>query len=376
MDERSYRIRVDSELKSKCIDQLTPTSLLQQTAFWGKFKGRLGWEARAFDLPRAEQNGDLLVTLRSIGREAWMAYVPYGPEIAPPEDDRGAFLEELSENLRPLLPKECLFVRWDLPWVSPYAMDSSLFYDDGRWMGRPDSRVREVRMNFGTLNRSLRKAPSDTLPADTRILDLAQDEKALLKSMRPKTRYNIRLAGRRGVKVRRGGPEDLEIWRGLYSETAERNGIRSHGMEHFEALFEVHPLHVEGAGRVRLYVAEIDGPSRPLPLAAIFVAFSGKRAVYLYGASSSTRRDAMAPYALQWMAMKEAREEGCDEYDLFGCAPGPEPEHPMYGLYRFKVGFGGSFLHRQGCWDYPFLAQGYEQFRAVELVDPGYYAKT
>lgn len=366
---------MDLELSRKGVEGLVPTKLLQQTSFWGRLKNRLGWESRAFDISTGNVAGDLLVILRDIGVDRSIAYVPYGPELSLRDEAEGAFLEELSERLRHTLPASCMFVRWDLPWESPYALDETRYDESGLWLGRPGERSRELRMNFGTLRRSLRKATSDTLPTDTRIVSLVGTEAELLARMKPKTRYNIRLAARRGIRVREGGPEDLDTWYGLYRETATRNGTTLHGREHFSALFSVRPLEVEGAGRVRLFFAEAPiGPSgEAVPLAALFVAFSGSRAVYLYGASSSRRRDLMAPYALQWAAMGAARTAGCIDYDLFGCSPGPEPSHPMYGLYRFKVGFGGRSLHRQGCWDYPFDPTLYEQYRAREAADRGYY---
>jgi lipid II:glycine glycyltransferase (peptidoglycan interpeptide bridge formation enzyme) len=105
----------------------------------------------------------------------------------------------------------------------------------------------------------------------------------------------------------------------------------------------------------------------------MFLAISGKRATYLYGASSSVHREMMGTYALQWNAIRKARETGCKEYDLFGISETPDPSHPMYGLYRFKTGFGGYKYHRQGCWDYPFNAEQYEIYRSVEMNSTGYH---
>jgi lipid II:glycine glycyltransferase (peptidoglycan interpeptide bridge formation enzyme) len=75
----------------------------------------------------------------------------------------------------------------------------------------------------------------------------------------------------------------------------------------------------------------------------------------------------MAPYALQWEAICRAKSHGCTEYDMFGIAPYPSPSHPLYGLYRFKTGFGGSILHRMGCWDYPLNSARYDMYRTAEM---------
>mgnify|MGYP006303345875 FL=1 len=109
------------------------------------------------------------------------------------------------------------------------------------------------------------------------------------------------------------------------------------------------------------------------PLAAIFLVITGQRATYLYGASSSKKRNFMATYALQWEAMKRAKQFGCTEYDLFGVSPTPNPSHPLYGLYRFKSGFGGSVFHRMGCWDYPLEPDTYTLFSAREMQQQGYH---
>lgn len=81
----------------------------------------------------------------------------------------------------------------------------------------------------------------------------------------------------------------------------------------------------------------------------------------------------MPTYAMQWKAMQLAKAAGCTEYDLFGIAPNPDPEHPMYGLYKFKAGFGGEIFHQLGCWDYPLDFSQFDPFRAVELCSKGYY---
>jgi len=120
---------------------------------------------------------------------------------------------------------------------------------------------------------------------------------------------------------------------------------------------------------VELLIAEIDHT----PLAAMFLAISGQRATYLYGASSSANRQYMANYALQWETILRAKQWGCTEYDLFGVSPRPEPSHPMYGLHRFKTGFGGSLFHHMGCWDYPLNFRNYNMFLTAEMTRQGYH---
>jgi lipid II:glycine glycyltransferase (peptidoglycan interpeptide bridge formation enzyme) len=105
----------------------------------------------------------------------------------------------------------------------------------------------------------------------------------------------------------------------------------------------------------------------------MFLVLSKKRGTYMYGASSGIKRNLMATYAVQWEGIRLAQQAGCEEYDMFGTAPNPTSSHPMYGLYRFKSGFGGEMYHRMGCWDYPLDQEQYRAFRAQEINFQGYH---
>jgi lipid II:glycine glycyltransferase (peptidoglycan interpeptide bridge formation enzyme) len=187
--------------------------------------------------------------------------------------------------------------------------------------------------------------------------------------MKNKCRYNIGLAERKGVTISRPGEQGLDAFYRLLEETARRDGIAVHGIEYYRGLFESARDYCPSAGtpgqEIRLYLASHNGDA----LAAVMVLVRGKDAVYLYGASSNSRRNLMAPHALQWRAMLDAKECGCAQYDLFGIPPNEDPAHPMAGLYRFKTGFGGRIIHRPGCWDYayrPFVNRAFktaERFR-------------
>ncbi len=357
---------MDVRVLPKPPGDLMTTRLLQQTNFWSKFKHRLGWNAQAFDLEvDGKASGDVLILLRDLASGRRIAYSPFGPEYLPDNDRRGEYLTTLSSELAAYLGKSCIFVRWDLPWISPYAEEKDSYDDEGYWLGPPEPRLRELRMNWSVTDVGLRKAPTDILPPDTITLDLHGDEESLLARMRPKTRYNIGLSVRRGVRVREGGGKDLGIWQQLYNQTARRNGILAHGSRYFESLLSIGKTDAEA----KLLIAEKNGK----PLAAMFLSSSADRATYLYGASSGEKRSLMAPYALQWEAIRQARKNGCTSYDLFGIAPRPDPEHPLYGLYRFKSGFGGTMIHRQGAWDYPYDERAYSIYLAQESTAGGFH---
>ena len=186
--------------------------------------------------------------------------------------------------------------------------------------------------------------------------------------MKPKTRYNIKVAQRKGVQVRSEEIGKLGVWYKLYRETAARNGLNVNDKLYFQSVFAAR-MEAVGDVQVKLLIAYADD----VPLAAMFLVMSAHRATYLYGASSSEKRNLMPTYALQWEAIRTAKTNSCAEYDLFGVAPCPDPSHPMYGLYKFKQGFGGELFRQMGCWDYPLNEERYDVLRACEMRSKGYY---
>lgn len=342
---------------------LIPTTILHQTSLWSSVKSRLGWLPYAFDIAWEEIKGDILVLMHRVHQEACIAYVPQGPEATPKEEFKGIFLESLSHRLAGHLPDDCIFIRYDLPWETPYAHDNSRYDSQGRWMGCPEPSFMELRMNIGTRNWNMRKAITDIQPPDTVIIDLTVTEGEILERMKPKTRYNIRLAKRKGVAIIESGVEQLYAWYRLYIQTADRARFNRHRYDHFEALFEA-DREKHDSTSIHLLLAMVDGEA----LAGNIISISNGRATYLYGASSDTKRNHMATYALQWETMRFARQKGCIEYDLYGISPLEDASHPLYGLYRFKTGFGGRVVHKQGCWDFPLRHEEYAMYRANENI--------
>jgi len=356
------------------------TPIIQQTAFWSNVKQRLGIDSKAFEFKVRNSDlylnvggfsytqADFITFFRHLNREDYIAYFPYGPEVEPSEENQGVFLEELSESLRSYLPKHCVALRYDLNWESHWCKKED-FDEEGNWKGCPDKTFQEFRLNYGTINWNLRKSNENMLPCDTIIVDLRYDEKAILARMKPKTRYNIGLSQRLGVEVRSAGIESLDIWYKLYLETAARNSLHVDPLEYFRIVFTSRIDEEANDVTVKILIAYADSE----PLSAMFLVLSSNRATYLYGASSSEHRNMMSTYALQWEAIKLAKAYGCTEYDMFGVSPNPDPSHPMYGIYRFKKGFGGTIFHQLGCWDYPLDEEKYAVFQAYELSSHGYY---
>lgn len=373
-------LNMEIQIEPKQIIDAYSTPIVQQTSFWSKVKERLGLVSSAYEFKVRNRdiyegvggfsctNADFILFFQYLNQEDYLAYVPYGPEVEPSENNQGAFLEELSEILKSYLPKNCIALRYDLNWESHWCKEED-FDEDGTWIGLPKSEFQEIKLNYGTCNRNLRKANTNILPANTIVLDLTQKESDLLQRMKPKTRYNIKLALRKGVEVRSMGIEGLKIWYDLYHETALRNGLFINDYLYFETMFASKMEGEDNELKVQLLVAYYDS----IPLSAMFLVLSSYRATYLYGASSSQMRNVMSTYALQWKAIQIAKANNCFEYDMFGIAPSPNPSHPMYGLYKFKQGFGGEIYHQLGCWDYPIEEDKYNYFSACEMNMQGYY---
>lgn len=192
---------------------------------------------------------------------------------------------------------------------------------------------------------SVRHPTSSIQPRQTIVLDLAdRTEDELLAAMHEKTRYNIRLAERKGVTVRRGGPEtqekDFEIFWKLLRETARRDGFRTHPREYYKKLLAIRLDHFSN----ELFFAEYEGEVLAAAMLNFYrgstsidaIGSAGGTATYLHGASSRRHRETMAPHLLQWRMIQEARQRGCAQYDFWGV-----DERRWPGVTRFKRGFGG-----------------------------------
>lgn len=369
------------DIEPKAIIDAYSTPIIQQTYFWSKVKQRNGIESLAFDFKARNSDlylnvggysytqADFIMFLQYLNDEDYIAYFPYGPEVEPSEENQGRFLEELSESLRSYLPKHCIALRYDLNWESHWCKEGD-FDADGVWKGLPEKTFQEFRLNYDTHNQNLIKANGNILPANTILIDLRRNEDEILGQMKSKTRYNIKLSQRKGVEVLSAGIEGLDVWYKLYCDTANRNGLYINSLDYFKTVFTSRLENdAKDDVQVKLLIARADGE----PLAAMFLVLSSHRATYLYGASSSVNRNLMPTYALQWRAIQIAKANACTEYDLFGIAPRPEPSHPMYGLYKFKQGFGGQVYHQLGCWDYPLEEDKYAVFQAFEMNRQGYY---
>jgi lipid II:glycine glycyltransferase (peptidoglycan interpeptide bridge formation enzyme) len=355
---------ITTNVEPKDAWSLYPTDILFQTPFWSEVKLRLGWKTHAFDYKAPGADGDILILTRHLGKGINAAYVQQGPENGPRPEGYGPFLEDLSETLVKHIGMDLAFIRYDLPWPSQYSgRGTQQQYPDGSI--RPEPRLQEVRMNFGTRSWNLRKAAVDMTVADALVIDIAKSEEELLADMKPKTRYNVRLTARKGVEVVCSGVSELPAFYDLYCQTSERNRFDTCSYDHFSALYSA-LASTPDSSEVHFLLARHGKDI----LAGAIMTISGRTATYLFGVSSSGNWNLMAPYAVQWAAIHLARERGCLTYDMGAVASSPDPEHHFFGMHRFKTGFGGRIIHRGGTWDYPLVNDEYLAFRNFEMLGP------
>jgi lipid II:glycine glycyltransferase (peptidoglycan interpeptide bridge formation enzyme) len=179
-------------------------------------------------------------------------------------------------------------------------------------------------------------------PKATRVLNLTKTEEEILAEMKPKTRYNIRLAEKKGVTVKESA--NVEVFYEMLTATSGKNtGYFPHEKSYYVALMK----QLEPKNLAKIYIAESAGE----PLAAIMVTYYGKTATYLHGGQNDKARNLMAPYLCQWVAIKEAKARGCEYYDFWGVAESDDPKDPWAGISRFKEGFGGEKIVTPGSFD-------------------------
>lgn len=202
----------------------------------------------------------------------------------------------------------------------------------------------------------------DVQPSTSLVLDLEKSEDELLKEMKAKTRYNIRLSGRKGVECRHVGLEYFDDFVRLLDQTSVRDQIRSHPKEYYRSMLQTMR---GGSATAFLAMAFYDG--RPLA-ANLVMDFAGQR-TYVHGATSNLHRNVMAQYALHWFLIQEAKQNGMKTFDFYGVAPDEASEnHPWFGITRYKRGFGGEIVQMPGTFELQTKHIWYGLYRAAKRV--------
>jgi len=320
-----------------------PHGHLLQTSLWASLKTLHGWQVLRTTIAatRGGYRGGAQILYRSLRIFGDIAYAPRGPVLDWSD----------ASTVTPALDQAVDAARD----VGAFALVIEPQADD-------DAPMREAL-------RSARFVPfeCDVQPRRSIVVSLEGAEEEILARMKQKTRYNVRLAQKKGVHVRRGDERDADLYFELMRATAARVGFSIHPAAYYRDFLRLF-THDSGCGA--LFIAEADGR----PLAALIATAVGREAIYLYGASADEGRERMPTYLLQWEAMRWARARGCAHYDLWGVPDedeaaleaGFEARHDgLWGVYRFKRGFGGALVRSVGAWVRPLSVPHWLAYRAA-----------
>ncbi len=318
-----------------------PDAHVLQSWEWGEFKAKYGWTSTRvlFDddaetgLPRAAAQ----ILRRPLPHTPFgVIYVPKGPVV----DFRNAQL-----------------VAATLASLEQIARQQNAFFI------KIDPDVESTALTALTA-RGWRASREQIQFRNTVLLDLTPTEDQLLAAMRPKTRYNIRLAIKRGVCVEPGEPDDLFLFYEMYAETGARDGFLIRKFPYYRDAWGAFMQE----GRARMLLARVGGQT----VAGLILFVFGKRAWYFYGASRNAHRELMPNHLLQWEAIRWAKANGCTVYDFWGAPDTLDENAPMYGVYRFKEGFGARFTPHIGAYDFVVNPLLYFMYAVVR---PSYLAR-
>jgi len=308
-----------------------PSGHLLQSWGWGELKASAGWHPVRFalwDTQRDQMVAAAQVLRRTLHhiplKAGHLAYIPKGPVFDWSSQD----VSDLIRTFFSLLHAN-LVHHGALTLQTEFACE----------LETPENKL--LIHDLHTMN--FRRVQS-IQPGRTIVLDLAPDEDTLLANMKEKWRYNIRLAGRKGVQIRVAETvEDVEKWYGLLQTTSIRDQFGIHTLEFYMRAWQIFTLREQA----RLLLAHHNGQL----LAGIFVGLMSKQAVYLYGASSNEQRQLMPNYLLQWEAIRWAKQAGAATYDFWGIPDTDDQSEAMAGVYRFKSGWGGSIVRFSGNYE-------------------------
>ncbi len=313
-----------------------PYAHVLQTWEWGEFKRQTtGWTPQR--LAYYHQGGVVAmaqVLRREIG-PLRILYVPKGPALDYSNPAlRSAVIQSLQRHAR---EEGAIFIKIDPDVVIGTGVP-------GAGDAAEVAQGHQIAAEWQALG--WQYSPEQVQFRNSVIIDLRREEEAVLMAMKQKTRYNVRLAIKRGVTTRLGTVDDLDLLYRLYVQTAQRDGFVIRPFSYYRQAWG----DFIRAGLAQPIVAERHGQA----LAHVIIFGFGKRAWYFFGASSDDERNLMPTYLLQWEAIRWARAQKMSVYDFWGAPDdfGNEAD-PLAGVFRFKEGFGGTVVRRIGAWDFP-----------------------
>lgn len=320
-----------------------PKSQFLQSWLWGEFQKKVGRDIWRFGVLEGDNLlGSAQVIRHTLPFSKNYLYCPRGPVVdgkLPVEKYQQVWSELFDEIVSRAQKEEAMFVKIEPP------------------IEKAGRRI------FDSLTKQYILEPVDFVqPQDSWYLNLSKSEEELMQVMHYKTRYNIRLAERKGVKVRLAeNDDDFEKFWQLNLVTGQRDRFRSHSRDYYYQMFNT----LRNSGLLKLYLAEYNKEV----LAVNFVVLFGDSAAYIHGASSDQHRNVMAPHLLQWRQIQQAKKDGFRYYDFWGVAPGETSEkHPWAGISRFKKGFGGTGISYVGAYDLILNKAWYKLYKLAQKV--------
>ena len=338
-----------------------PLAHLLQTWEWSQVKARYGWQATPFvwQGKAGEPAAAAMVLKRrfplgGFAKRMCVLYVPKGPLM---DWNDTALRQRVLGDLQAFAKRQgAIFVKVD-PDV---ALGTGVPGTETAVELKQGQAVRSELVGGGW------KFSQDQIQfRNTVLIDLDPSEDELLARMKQKTRYNLRLAQKKGVTVRVGTAKDLPMLYRMYAETSVRDGFLIRAEEYYQTVWRTFgspkidppsqstPFH-------EALIAEVDGQA----VAAISLFYFAGQATYLFGMSRDTHREKMPNYLLQWEGLRRAKAAGCRIYNLWGAPDQFDESDPLWGVFRFKEGLGGYVSRTLGAWDYtpsPLLYQLYTQ---------------
>ncbi|HZY45293.1 MAG TPA: peptidoglycan bridge formation glycyltransferase FemA/FemB family protein [Anaerolineae bacterium] len=294
-----------------------PSRHVLQSWEWGQFKSRWGWSPRYLLYEESGQTrGAALILRRTVGRFLNILYVPKGPAL---DYSDAALADRILGELAQIAQQDrSIFIKID-PDLA--AADRTILLDRGWRSSRDQIQFR-----------------------NTVLIDLTPNDAQLLAAMKQKTRYNIRLAQKKGVIIREGTLSDLELLYAMYAETSRRDGFLIRPLDYYR---DAWGSFIQ-SGLAQPLIAEVDGQA----VAGLILFHFADRAWYMYGMSRNVHRDLMPNHLLQWQAMQWAKSRGCTVYDLWGAPDELIESDSMWGVYKFKEALGGKFAEHVGAYDF------------------------
>lgn len=330
---------IDENTWNKSIN-IFPDSHFLQTSLWANVKRENGWVP--FYLLWKDLQGNIIAGALILERivkilnliSAKVHYCPKGPLLITKDNDKIneviLGLQSFSKN------RKGIFIKIDPDFVTEIQADN---IEDFSFLNFNSDFPEFLQKN------SWIQSKEQIQFRNTIVIPLEKPDEEILKDMKQKTRYNIRLSERKGVKVRIGDNSDFENLFKLYAVTALRDNFVIRSKNYYLNLWKK----FFDAKLCEPIIAELDGEI----LAAVIIYFYSGKAYYVYGMSAEKNRNLMATYLLQWKAIQRAREKKCKMYDFWGAPDELNENDRMWGVYKFKLGFGGTFVKTVGAWDFP-----------------------